>query len=378
MSRTAARMRPDAVSRFGPEDRHWMARALVVGARGCGRTAPNPPVGAVIVRDGRMLGCGWHEQAGQPHAEVSAVQNAATDLTGATLYVTLEPCSTEGRTPPCTALVIRERFSRVVVSALDANPRHAGRGIDILRAAGLRVDVGLFEKQGHRLVAGFESLQRRKRPRLTVKLGCSLDGRIADKSGGSQWITGSLARYRVQKMRLQSDAVIVGIGTALADNPSLRSRLPGAAGRHRLIVDPRGQLPLDSNVLTDGFVGETVLAVSKELPQEVLRPLEDSGASCWRIPLHECGGLDLSTLFQRMGEQGWLDVLCEGGAGLVGALYDADLIDEWVVFMAPLVMGGEALPFAGGNGTVLDKVRRGSFDEIRRVGDDVMLRMSEG
>ncbi len=358
-----------------PEERRFMRRALRLAKRGAGMTAPNPPVGAVIVRDGVILGEGLHRCAGQPHAEVEAVSDANCDLAGATLYVTLEPCSTHGRTPPCTDLIIRSNIERVVIAVDDPNPLHAGGGMKLLESAGIRVVLGVEREKADTLIAGFSSLMLRKRPYLTLKLGCTLDGRIADAGGSSQWITGSRARSAVQRMRRASDAVMVGIGTVLADDPSLRCRLRGARTGRRVVIDPHGKLPLDSQLLTDGFSHETTVVVGSDCPETVWRKFKDAGADCWLLNLNHNGHFDGAELMRRMGDAGWMRVLCEGGSGLAGVLLDDGVVDEVVVFSAPCILGGAALPAAGGEGSSLEKIRRGRFAEVRRVGDDVMLRL---
>ena len=352
-----------------------MRRALRLAAKGEGATAPNPPVGAVIVREGVVLGEGWHHAAGRPHAEVEAVRNASCDVRGATMYVTLEPCCTHGRTPPCTELITSVGIARVVVGTDDPNPAHSGRGLEVLADAGVSVEVGVLREQAQRLIAGFVSLMLRGRPHLTLKLGCTLDGKIADKSGSSQWITGSKARAEVQRMRRACDAVMVGVGTALADDPSLRCRLRGAPVGRRVIVDARGLLPLGAQVLSDGNAEETVVVTGPQSDTAWREAVEQTGAECWVLPLVERGCFDGNVLMRRMGEAGWTRVLCEGGAGLAGRLMDDGVVDELVVFAAPCVLGGDGLSAVGGNGTLLEGIRRGRFDEVKRLGDDVMLRM---
>ncbi len=366
---------PEARSSL-PDDSHWMRRALDLAENGAGMTAPNPPVGAVIVRDGTVIGEGWHSGAGMPHAEVEAFNNLSVTPDGATLYVTLEPCSTFGRTPPCTELIIGSNITRVVIGTEDPNPLHAGRGITILRESGILVDVGVMGPQSRDLIAGFSSLMLRKRPLLTLKLGMTLDGRIADANGLSQWITGESARDEVQRLRRASDAVMVGIGTVLADDPSLRCRMVGAPAGRRVVIDPHGRIPPSSTLLSDSFANETVVVTGMDTPEPVRRGWEETGAGSWILPYNADGRFDSKLLLARMGEEGWMRVLCEGGAGLAGTLMDDGVVDEIYAFLAPSVLGGDALSAIGGRGFGMSSIRRGTFSEVRRFGDDLMVRLS--
>jgi diaminohydroxyphosphoribosylaminopyrimidine deaminase/5-amino-6-(5-phosphoribosylamino)uracil reductase len=239
------------------DDIGWMREALALARRGVGRTRPNPPVGAVVVRDGRVVGRGFHRRAGMAHAEVEALRDAGGAAAGATLYVTLEPCSSWGRTGPCTEAIVAAGIRRVVVAARDPNPKHAGRGFRILRRAGVAVATGVLAAEGRELLAPFSRWVETGLPWVTLKLGMSVDGRLADATGRSQWITSPASRARVQDMRRTADAIIVGVGTALADDPSLTCRRYPASKPWRVIVDSRGRLPLKARVLTDGAAGRT-------------------------------------------------------------------------------------------------------------------------
>jgi len=240
------------------QDTRFMRQALRLAARGEGFTRPNPPVGAVVVRDGRVIGRGYHRAAGLPHAEVEALNACRESARGATLYVTLEPCSTTGRTPPCTGRIVQEGLARVCIGCLDPNPRHAGRGITRLREAGIAVETGICETACRELIEPFTRHILDQRPMVTLKLALTLDGRLADRERRSKWITGETARAWVQRLRRRTDAIMVGAGTVLADDPELRCRLPGAGAAWRVVVDGTGRLPAGRRLFTDAYAARTI------------------------------------------------------------------------------------------------------------------------
>lgn len=360
-------------------DRRFMRMALACAARGAGETRPNPPVGAVVVaRDGKtVLGRGWHHRAGGPHAEVEAIAACGdADLSGATIYVTLEPCSTTGRTPPCTDLLLRRKIGRVVFGCPDPNPKHAGRGADILRAGGAEVLEGVLEAECRRMIEPFASTMLRHRPHLTLKLALTLDGRIADRAGSSRWITGPESLAAVQRMRRVADAILVGSGTALADDPQLRCRIPGAPARAwRVVADARGRTPPSSRLLSDAYAAQTVVATT---PAGAARLRAALPASCpalvWELPADAEGHVDLSALLARLtAELGVMEVLCEGGGLLAGALLRAGLVDRLAVFHAPIVLGDDsARPGFAGLETPLAAAYRFRPESHRAFGRDLL------
>ena len=357
-------------------DIRWMRRALTLARRGEGTTRPNPPVGAVIVRGGRKLGEGWHHGAGLAHAEVEAVGACAATPRGATLYVTLEPCSTQGRTPPCTDLILRSGIARVVVGCTDPNPRHAGRGFDLLRRAGVEVAVGCCGDACAELIAPFAKRVCAGLPYVTLKLAMTLDGRIADRRGASKWITGEAARTAVQKLRRRADAVMVGAGTVLADDPSLTCRLPGAGGRWRVVIDGAGRVPPTARLFRDGAPGPTVVCTARG----TAHPVADAGtaggdARVW--PFAARGGrFSLRAVLRRLAAEGLTHVLCEGGGDLAGGLLRAGLVDECVVFLAPAFLGDErAVSGVRGAGSLLGRMPRFALAGTKVFGDDVMVRL---
>lgn len=352
-------------------DERWMRRALALAARGIGRTRPNPPVGAVVVRDGVVIGEGYHRRAGTAHAEVSALDRAGSSAVGATLYVTLEPCSTQGRTPPCTDRIVASGVSRVVVAVRDPNPRHTGRGLRLLRRAGVAVELGVCRDDAQALVAPFACWVTQDRPFVTLKLAMTLDGRIADAQGRSRWITGAAARRRVLALRRQVDAVMVGAGTAALDDPSLLPRSGGSAAPLRIVVDSRGRLPLDARMLTDGHAARTIVATTRACRAERVAAFEARGARVWRLAAAG-GRVSLRALLQRAGREGLLHVLCEGGGALAGGLLDAGLVDAALFFVAPKVLGA-GCPVVTGQGRALRAALPLAFTHVERIGADVLI-----
>ena len=356
-------------------DRRYMRMALRMARRGLGHTRPNPPVGAVIVQDGEVVGCGYHHGAGQAHAEVAAVAAASAPLRGATIYVTLEPCSTFGRTPPCTELLIAEGFQRVVVGALDTNPRHSGRGLEQLRQAGMRVDVGVCRREAEELIAPFSKHLATGMPLVTVKLALTLDGRLADRDGRSQWITGPEARRWVQRLRRGADAVMVGAGTAVADDPELRCRLPGAGANWRVVVSASGCLPSRLRLFTDAYAHRTLVATTKSGAETLrARLAADSPVLVWAF---DGDSVPLEALLGRLG--GELDIMhlvCEGGGQLAGGLLRAGLIDSLACIYAPAILADTkaTCAFAGAN-YLLDRAPRGAITRTQRLGGDFLLKI---
>lgn len=354
-----------AVKQSADEDVRWMSRALELARLGEGLTRPNPPVGAVIVRAGRLVGEGWHRKAGGPHAEIHALRQAGDKSRGATIYVTLEPCSTFGRTPPCTDALIAAGIRRVVVACKDPNPKHAGRGIALLRRKGLQVIAGVCESDATRLIEPFAKWISTGRPFVTLKLGMTMDGRIADRTGRSRWITGSAARDRVQALRRRVDAVMVGRRTVEADDPSLMPRPAKGRAPLRVIVDSSGACSARCRVFCDEASRQTLLATCAG--KAVAGP-----ASVVNLPRRR-GGVSLPALMAELGRRGTLHVLCEGGGELAAGLLRDGLVDEIVLFVAPMFLGGKGVAAVGGDGWLLDVAPQFRLVEVERVGDDAVL-----
>lgn len=351
-------------------DCRFMALALSLGRRGLGRVWPNPNVGCVIVRDGRILGRSRTADGGRPHAETQALAQAGAAARGATAYVTLEPCAHHGQTPPCADALVAAGVARVIVAAKDPDPRVAGRGIERLRAAGIAVETGLMEDEARGDLAGFLSRVERGRPFVTLKLAASLDGRIATGAGESRWITGPEARARVHMMRARHDAVMVGGGTARADDPMLNVRGLGIDRQPvRVVLSRRLDLPLD------GALARSARDVPLWLchgPEADAAPWRALGAESLSCPI-SAGQLDPAAVLQTLGAAGLTRVFCEGGAGLAASLLGAGLVDELVLFTAGCAIGAEGTPALSAMGIgALAEAPRLRLAGQDRVGGDVM------
>ncbi len=352
----------------------WMGKALALARKGEGLTRPNPPVGALVVRRGVLVGQGCHLRAGKAHAEVLALKQAGERAAGATLYVTLEPCSTVGRTPPCTLCITQYGIIRVVVATRDPNPLHRGKGLSRLRKHGVEVIEGICADEARRLIMPFTKWVLTKRPYVTLKLGMSLDGKIADFRGVSRWITGPASRRVVQDMRRRADAVIVGAGTVCVDNPSLLPK--PAAGRKpfRVVLDARGRVRPSVRVLSDKARDHTIMVTTNACPDRRRNAWLARGASVWT--LRGAGrGVSLPALLDKLGREGLLHVLCEGGAEVASGFIRAELVDEYVFLVAPRIIGGRtALSAVGGAGWRLDASPMLVFTECRSLGNDIIIR----
>ena len=361
------------MSHFSESDLQWMQKAIDLARRAEGMTRPNPPVGAILVKNGQHIGQGWHKQAGGPHAEVFALRQAGETARGATLYVTLEPCCTTGRTPPCSEAIIRAGISRVVVGTVDPNPKHAGRGLRQLRKAGIQVEVGACAEEAADLIAPFACHMIKRRPFFTLKLGLSLDGRIADHTHSSRWITGPEARETVQAMRRAADAILVGAGTVRHDNPSLWPRPDQKRNPWRVIVVRTGPLPLSAQVFSDEHASRTIVAAPAGWQPACARKLRRNGVTVLELPQTRL----LPALAMELGKFGLLHVLCEGGGILAGELLRAGLVDELWVFVSPMLIGGPV----GAVGTAewsLKQAPRFEMKACRQEGKDLFLRLAPG
>lgn len=351
-----------------------MRRALRLAQNAIGCTRPNPPVGAVVVKNGRIIGEGFHTRAGEPHAEVEALNACTVSPRGATLYVTLEPCCTHGRTPPCTERIVKEGLSRVVVGCHDENGCHCGRGLEVLKKHGIDVVFGVCEAEAKELVRPFFKHVTTGYPFVTLKLAMTLDGRIADRTGASKWITGERARNLVQKMRRQADAVMVGAGTVCADNPSLLYRGKGGDKLMRVIVDASGRTPGAATVLTDDAATRTIMVTSEATSPKILSAWQQHGAAVWTFKTDAEGNISLRKLLQRLGKAGYMHLLCEGGGTLAGALHDAKLVDEYRLFYTPAILGdSSAISGFSGKGVQMKNLERLAIQSVKRVGDDLLV-----
>ncbi|MES9972469.1 MAG: bifunctional diaminohydroxyphosphoribosylaminopyrimidine deaminase/5-amino-6-(5-phosphoribosylamino)uracil reductase RibD [Candidatus Thiodiazotropha sp.] len=361
-------------------DQRYMARAIQLAKLGWYSTHPNPRVGSLIVMDGEIIGSGYHRRAGEPHAERNALAKAGSAARGATLYVTLEPCCHQGRTPPCTDALIESGIKRVVVAMPDPNPQVAGRGIEQLRQAGIQVTEGVLQAQAQALNPGFIKRMTQGLPFIRCKMAMSLDGRTAMANGESQWITSPAARADVQRLRAQSAAILTGVGTLLADDPSMNVRLSGrelgldqdipVPHPLRVVLDPQLATPVDAKML--GLPGPTLIICSDE---EHLHgaPLESAGAQIVRLPGDE-QRLDLQQVVRYLGQQEINEVLLESGATLAGAMLEQGLVDELIVYQAPHLMGseGRSLFLLPGIAQMTDRIPL-QVTDLRQIGPDIRI-----
>ena len=362
---------------FTAADAAFMARALRLAERGLCTTHPNPRVGCVIVRDGQVVGEGWHRQAGGPHAEIEALRVAGELARGAAAYVTLEPCCHHGRTPPCSDALIKAGINRVVAAMSDPNPRVGGKGLAQLAAVGIETGCGLMESEAEALNAGFCKRMRSGWPWVVSKLAMSLDGRTAMASGESQWITGPEARRDVHRLRARSSAVLTGIGTVLADDPSLTVRLQDEVLERqpvRIVLDSRLQMPVTAKLLQQPGRTLVLTCSERDLPR---RPaLIEAGAEVHCLPADESGRVDLPAMLDLFGRLEFNEVLVEAGATLNGALLQTGCVDEWQVYQAPCILGdrGRGLFHLPELSRMADRIELALL-ESRKVGRDLRLRL---
>jgi len=366
-------------------DLRFMRLALALARRGYGMTSPNPMVGAVLVKAGKVIGRGWHHRAGQPHAEIEALRDALRKKhspRGAKLYVTLEPCSTHGRTPPCTEAIQTAGLRAIVVAATDPNPAHAGQGFSILRRAGLRVTHGLLADQAARLNEAFNHWIVHRTPFVTVKAAMTLDGKIATAAGVSKWITSEAARAEGMRRRAGADAILVGVKTVLADNPSLTVRglglgsdgsNPDGPKLRRIILDSQARTPLTSRVVADAFAPLTTVVVGRSAPVRRVAALARR-VTVWHAPLRE-GQIDLRWLLKTLGAEEVTSLLVEGGGEVNASFLLAGLAQRVLFFYAPKVLGGgEARRAVAGEGIGrLSEALTLRDVEWRRKGPDLMM-----
>ena len=352
-----------------------MQAAVNLARRGLGQVAPNPAVGCVLVRGGRVIGRGWTQPGGRPHAETEALGRAGDLARGATAYVTLEPCAHHGQTPPCADAMVEAGVARCVVALEDPDLRVAGSGLTRLRKAGIAVETGLCAAQSAHLLAGYLLRQREGRPLVTLKLATSLDGRIATSTGQSRWITGPAAREVAHLLRAQHDAVMVGSGTAVADNPRLDVRLPGLADRKplRVVLDGRLRLPLTHRLVADAMEQPTLLMTLATAAAERQAAFRNAGVTLTAVPPGPEGRLDLISVLADLGSRGLTSVLVEGGGHIAAGLLQKGLVDRVIWFRAASLIGGDGTAAVGGFGlTDLLAAPRFQLTQSARIGDDLM------
>jgi len=359
-------------------DEDYMRLALRLANRGLGKTNPNPMVGAVIVKDNRIIGQGYHHHFGGKHAEINAIENATEDISGATLYVTLEPCCHYGKTPPCVDAIIRNNIGKVVIGILDPNPQVSGRSVEILGQHGIETRVGVLEEECRSLNEAYLKYMTTGVPLVTVKFAQTLDGRIATSTGNSQWISSPASQRLAHKWRAHNDAVMVGVGTVLADNPQLTVRLVKGRNPTRIILDSKLRIPLDANVLKNQESAPTIMATTPGADDEKLSALRRMGVEVLVAREDEWGEVDLGHLFEMLGKRGISSVLVEGGAETITSLLRLNLVDRLVVIVAPKLMGKGLEAVGELNITDVSQTLKLSFSRTYRVGEDLVIEARVG
>ena len=350
----------------------FMAEALKIARNAEGRTSPNPMVGAVIVKDGRIIAEGWHRKAGTPHAEIHALNMAGELAKNSTMYVTLEPCSHFGRTPPCANRIVDAGVKKVVIAMTDPNPLVAGKGIEILKSAGIEVEVGILEDDARRLNEVFLKYITKKIPFVTAKFSCTLDGKISTVTGESQWISCEESRNFVHRLRDVNDGILAGVGTILADNPSLTTRIDNGKNPVRIVVDSLARTPINSKFLNDG-AAKNIIAVTENAPADKISALQNLGAE-----IIFCGNsqqVDLKILMAELARREITSVLLEGGGTLNFSMFRAGLIDKVFAFVAPKIIGGKnALTPVEGAGVekLSDAVQLENLT-AEKIGTDILI-----
>lgn len=348
-----------------------MRRAIELAEQGRGTTSPNPMVGAVIIKDDRVIAEGYHKKAGEPHAEINALNNATEDVVGATMVVSLEPCNHYGKTPPCTEAIINAGISKVIVGMIDPNPKCAGSGIKRLRDAGIKVEYGILAEQVAKQNEVFIKYITTHRPFVTVKAAISMDGKIAESPGSTTTITGNDARQSVHELRNESDAIMVGIGTVLADDPLLNTRLDrvGTKNPIRVIVDSAAKIPLESKIVQTASEIKTIVATTMAASEKNIKALRAKGVEVIEIDSWN-GKVDLEVLMEELANREISSVIVEGGGRLIASLVKADLVDKYLIYVAPKLIGEQGVDFVGGNLSSIIDLR---IRYVGTIGEDIFI-----
>jgi diaminohydroxyphosphoribosylaminopyrimidine deaminase/5-amino-6-(5-phosphoribosylamino)uracil reductase len=354
-----------------------MREALKLAQRACGMTSPNPMVGAVLVKAGKIIGRGFHQRAGHPHAEIEALRDAEArghSARGATLYVTLEPCCTHGRTPPCTDAIIASGIREVIVGATDPNPKHSGRGLEVLRATRVKVRDGVLAVEATRLNEAFNHWIVHRTPFVTVKAGMSLDGKIGTRTGESRWITSPQSRERAMRVRQGADAILVGANTVLRDEPSLTVRLAGISkALRRIILDSKARTPCSNKVVADDLASLTTIIVGPDAPAKKVDALERK-VQVWRAPLRK-GNIDLRWVLKKLGSENVTSLLVEGGGEVNASFLLGGFAHRLAFFYAPILIGGADAVKAVAGGGIMDAAKGLKLNDVdwERIGPDLLL-----
>lgn len=357
------------------EDQKWMKRALQLARRGRGKTSPNPMVGAVVVKRGKAVGEGFHAAPGLPHAEVLALARAGKEAEGATLYTNLEPCChTAKRTPPCTDAILGSGIGRVVAAMTDPNPMVSGKGLHLLRQAGIEVIEGIGRSEAERLNEVFIKYMTTQRPFVILKAAMTLDGRIATRSGTSRWITGEAARREVHRLRSEVDAVMVGVGTVLADDPMLTARRKGARNPIRVVIDPSLRTPSTARMITSITEAPTLLLTTSKAPASKIQRLKEKGAQIELLP-HARGEFAFDAILERLGKSGITSLLIEGGGRVNGMALRAGAVDRVIFYIAPKLLCGEDAKGVVAGRSIADLSEAIRLDQVKvkQVGEDIRI-----
>jgi len=355
------------------DDEQWMRKVLRLADKGRGRTSPNPMVGAILVKNGKVVGEGYHARAGEDHAEIIALQRARERARGATLYINLEPCTHYGKTPPCAPQVIKAGVKSVVIGMEDPNPLVRGKGIETLKKAGLNVHAGILERECQRSNEAFCKYITAKEPFIILKVAATLDGKIATQEGDSKWISGEASRRFVHRLRDEVDGVLVGIGTVLRDDPLLTTRIKGGRDPYRIVLDSRLKIPEEAKVFGD-YPTKVIIATTKTAPKDKIERLEKRGVNILTLESKE-GRIDLKSCLSNLGEIGMMSLMVEGGNQVNGSFLDEGLIDKLLLFLSPRLIGDPEAPgiFGGRGVSKLQETIPLKEIRTRRIGEDILL-----
>ena len=354
-------------------DEQLIRRTFELAEKGRGYTSPNPVVGTVIVKNGEIIAEGWHKKFGCDHAERMALKKAGDAAEGATLYVNLEPCDFEGKTPPCTDAIVEAGISKVVASMEDPNPKVSGEGLNILQKAGIEVVSGVLEEEAQKLNRGFVSLMQKGRPWITLKMALTADGFIGDATGKSQWITSNRSLKFVRRERKKHDGVMVGLGTVLKDDPSLLPDDKDGYIPYRIVMDESLMIPYKAKLVNGDYVDRTIIVTGEAGKEKRWNEFQKRHASIVKVDREKLGWIDLEDAFQILGNEGLSSIYCEGGGRLAASLVDAGLVDELQIFIAPKILGEGIKSFDGFKKT-LDQAIQLQWDEVKQFGPDVLLK----
>jgi diaminohydroxyphosphoribosylaminopyrimidine deaminase/5-amino-6-(5-phosphoribosylamino)uracil reductase len=355
------------------DDEHWMRKALRLAEKGRGRTSPNPLVGAILVKNGKIVGEGYHARAGEAHAEIIALQRGREHAKGATLYINLEPCTHYGKTPPCAPQVIEAGVKSVVIGMEDPNPLVRGKGIETLKKAGLNVHAGILERECRTLNEAFCKYIMAKEPFVILKVAATLDGKIATREGDSKWISGESSRRFVHKLRDEVDGVLVGVGTVLRDDPLLTARIKGGRDPYRIVLDSRLEIPEEAKVVGD-FPTRVIIVATESAPKDKRERLERRGVRVLTLQSKE-GRIDLKSCLSKLGEIGMMSLMVEGGNRVNGSFLDEGLIDKLLLFLSPKLIGDPEAPgiFGGRGVSRLQEAIPLKEMKARKIGRDILV-----